>query len=319
MSVVLVTSRSFSSGSIDVESRLRDAGAEIVRGPSSHDLSVLRELLARADAWIAGTGPVSADHLAAAPRLQVVARYGVGVDAVDLAAARAAGVVVTNTPGANTEAVADHTIALLLAAVRSVVAGDRAVRDGDWRLARGREVGSLRIGLIGVGRIGSAVARRLHGFGAPVLGTDPQVSEDELRSRGIEPAGTAIPADVDVVSLHAPSTDLLVDRRWVRSARAGLILVNTARATLVDEHAVADGLRSGQLSAYATDVLSTESGQGPSPLLDPVLADRVTLTPHWAAQTSDAVDRMGTSAVDSVLDVLARRTPAHTVTREESR
>ena len=108
---MLVTSRSFSSGDLDLTGELSSAGCRLVTGPSNHDLEVLRDVLASATAWIAGTGPVSAAHLDAAPRLRLVARYGVGVEAVDVFAAAERGVVVTNTPGANSDAVADHAIA----------------------------------------------------------------------------------------------------------------------------------------------------------------------------------------------------------------
>src|ERR1700749_2849398 len=162
--IVLVTSRSFSTGTQDLVERLRAAG---------HDLAALDEPLGRAVGWIAGTGPVTAEHLRRAPQLRVVARYGVGVDAVDLVAAAARGVVVTNTPGANSDAVADHALALLLARLRDVPCGDRRVRRGDWSARRGRELGSLTVGVLGFGRIGRGVARRLAGFGATVLAHDP--------------------------------------------------------------------------------------------------------------------------------------------------
>ncbi len=313
MPTVLVTTRSFSTGSSDVERRLVDAGLLVARGPATHDLEALTPMLSDAVAWVAGTGPVTAEHLDRAPGLRVVARYGVGVDAVDVDACRDRGIVVTNTPGANSDAVADHTVALLLAALRGVVAGDRRVRAGDWRVERAREVASLRVGLIGVGRIGRAVARRLSGFGAVVCGVDPHVSDEDLAALGIVPDGDAIPAGVDVVCLHAPGTARIVDAAWIARARPGLILVNTARGSLVDEHAVAKGLRQGHLAAYASDTLATEGGNATSPLLDQDLADRVVVTPHSAAQTVEAVDRMGSMAVDSVLDVLAGRVPRDVV------
>ena len=125
---VVVTSRSFSSGRVDLVASLRAAGLEVVRAPATHDLDELRPVLRDAVAWIAGTAPVTSAHLRAAPALRIVARYGTGVDAVDLAAAADAGVVVTNTPGANSEAVAEHAIALLFALLRGVAAGDRRVR-----------------------------------------------------------------------------------------------------------------------------------------------------------------------------------------------
>ena len=150
--VVLVTSRSFSSGDLDLAGELTEAGCEIVTGPSDHDLEMLRPLLASATAWVAGAGPVTADHLDAAPKLQIVARYGVGVEAVDLAAAAERGILVTNTPGANSGAVADHAVALILAALRDVAAGDRGVRAGRWAVRRTRQLGQLTVGIVGLGR-----------------------------------------------------------------------------------------------------------------------------------------------------------------------
>src|SRR5699024_2105108 len=122
-----------------------------------------------AAAWIAGTGPVTAKHLALAPQLRILARYGVGTDAVDLAAAAAAGVPVSNTPGANSEAVAEHALALILATLRAVPAGDRRVRAGDWSVTRGRQVAGATAGVIGFGRIGRALAGRLAALGCTIL------------------------------------------------------------------------------------------------------------------------------------------------------
>ncbi|MGI5216074.1 phosphoglycerate dehydrogenase [Plantactinospora sp. CA-290183] len=313
---VLVTSRSFSSGSRDPLGELRRAGLTVVRGPADHDLDALRPLLAGTVGWIAGTGPVTAAHLAAAPRLAVLARYGVGVDSVDLPAAAARGVVVTNTPGANSEAVADLTVGLLLAALRGIPAGDRRVRAGDWSVFRGRELGALTCGVVGFGRIGRAVARRLRGFGARVLAYDPMVDPAAIRAADAEPAGelAELPARCGVVSLHAPGGRALVDEGWLAGCRAGLVLVNTARADLVDESALAAALRDGRVGGYAADTLGTESGRAAeSPLLAADLADRVVLTPHLGAQTVEAVDRMGALAVADLLAVLRGETPAHPV------
>lgn len=311
---VLVTSRSFGSGDLDTEADLVRAGFEVVRGSPDHDLAALRPALHDAVAWIAGTGAVGEAHLAVAPRLRVVARYGVGVDAVDLAAATARGIVVTNTPGANSDAVADHALALLLAALRCVVAGDRNVRSGAWAAQQGRELGSLTVGLVGFGRIGRGVARRLTGFGTRVLVHDPYVDVESVRRAGAEPADLlTMPSSCDVVSLHAPGGAQLVDESWLRRGHSGLIIVNTARADLVDESAVADALRNGRLFGYAADTLAAESTDRASPLLAGDLVDAVIVTPHIAAQTVEAVDRMSSAAVADVRAVLAGRAPVHPV------
>jgi D-3-phosphoglycerate dehydrogenase len=254
-SVVMVTSRSFSTGDVNVRADLESVGANVVTAPSDHNLNALRPVLAETVAWIAGTGPITAEHLAAAPKLRVIARYGVGVDAVDLEAAARHQVMVTNTPGANTGAVADHTLALMLAALRDVTAGDRGVRSGNWQVNRTRELSSLTIGIVGLGRIGRGVATRLSGYGGVILGHDPWVSDAQARTAGIEPVGLdELAARCDIVTLHAPGDQILVNGPWLARARPGLILVNTARANLVDEPALAQALRSGAVRRYAAEV-----------------------------------------------------------------
>lgn len=308
--VVLVTSRSFSSGDIDCQRWLTDAGLRVVRASHAHDLDELAPALGEAVAWIAGTGPVTAEHLDAAPRLRVVARYGVGVDSVDLNAAAERGITVTNTPGANSDAVADLAITLLLTALRGVPTADRDVRAGRWRVRRGRELGALTVGVLGLGRIGRGVAARLSGFSSEICAHDPFADPNAFD--GVRPVTLAELADCDAVSLHAPGGATVVDAAWLAAARPGLVLVNTARADLVDEHAVAEALRTGTLGGYATDVPHTEHGAD-SPLLADDLADRVVVTPHLAAHTVEAVDRMGIGAAQAVLDVLAGRQPDHIV------
>lgn len=310
---VLVTARSFGTGTRDLAAELSADGIRVLRGPAHH--RDLAPLLARADAWIAGTGPVTDEHLAAAPHLRLVARYGVGVDAVDLAAAARRGVLVTNTPGANSGAVADHAVALLLSALRGIAAGDKRVRGGSWTVGeRARELGALTVGIVGFGRIGRGVAARLLGFGGRVLATDPAVPAGVVAGLGAEPVDApTIPRECDVVSLHAPGDAPVVTAAWLAAARPGLVLVNTARASLVDESALAAALRAGRVAAYAADTLVAESG-GDSPLLADDLADRVTVTPHTAAQTIDAVDLMGLGAVTAVRAVLAGTDPDPAVT-----
>lgn len=315
MGVILVTSRSFSDGDLDLVTRASQAGHRILRGPAHHDLDELRVLLHGADAWIAGTGPVTEDHLDAAPRLRVIARYGVGTESVDLEAARRRGIPVTNTPGANADAVADHAIGLMLAALRFVPDGDRRVRDGDWGVRRGRELGAATVGIVGFGRIGQGVAKRLSGFGARVLAADPFLPADVVRANGAEPTDIDdLFRKADLISLHAPGGQLLVDAARLATMPRGSIIVNTARGDLIDEDAVAAALRDGTLAGYAADTLHGDTAAQHSPLLGAELADRVIVTPHLGAQTTQAVDNMGSLALDDVIAVLRGAEPAHPVT-----
>ncbi|MFP1603667.1 phosphoglycerate dehydrogenase [Microbacterium sp. 2216-1] len=316
MAVILVTSRSFSDGDLDLVERAAAAGHRIMRGPAHHALDDLRPLLHGSDAWIAGTGPVTAEHLAAAPRLKIIARYGVGYESVDLVAAAARGIPVTNTPGANANAVADHAVGLMLAALRTIPDGDRRVRAGDWSVRRGRELGAATVGIVGFGRIGQGVAARLRGFGARMLASDPYVPAEAIREAGAEPATLDdLFREADLITLHAPGGQRLVDAARAALLRRGTVLVNTARPDLIDEHAVAAALHEGVIAGYAADTLDGDTAGGASPLLAPGLADRVIVTPHLAAQTTQAVDNMGRMSLDDVIAVLRGDAPAHPVTR----
>ena len=314
-STVLVTSRSFSGGTRDLVAELEAAGLTVVSGATDHAPDALAGPLSDAVAWIAGTAPVTAAHLQGAPHLKVLARYGVGVDAVDLDAAAVRGIVVTNTPGANAGAVADHAVALMLASLRGVARADRAVRTGDWHAWRTHELGSLTVGLVGFGRIGQATACRLAGFGATVLAADPWVDLRVARDSGVVLATVdALPDHCDVVSLHAPGGQVIIDAPWLGRTRSPFLLVNTARADLVDEPALVTALRANPGLHYAADALLHEHGAGePSPLLAPDLAERVVVTPHLAANTVEAVDLMGSMAVSNVLAVLGGGAPPNPV------
>ncbi len=311
--LVLVTSRSFGSGRTDPATRLTTAGLQVVHGPSDHDVQALAPVLARARAWIAGAAPIEEAHLARAPHLRLVARYGTGTDAVDLAATDRRGVLVTNTPGANAEAVADHTLGLLLAVLRRVTEGDRAVRAGETPRLVGRELAALTAGLVGFGAIGRAVARRLRALCVDVRVVDPAVPASAAAAAGVQATDLAeLVAGCDVVSLHRPGSEQpVLDAALLAALRDDAVVINTARASLIDEHALAAELRSGRLLGVGLDVVS-----GPrSPLH---WTPRTILTPHVAGQTTEAVDRMGAATVDEVLRVLVEDVPVrHPVTLSE--
>jgi D-3-phosphoglycerate dehydrogenase len=310
---VVVTARSFGSGEADPAGLLQKAGLMVAHADPAHDHAVLEEILSAAVAWIAGTSPIDDLHLAAAPKLKIVARYGTGYDSVDLAACAHRGVIVTNTPGANAEAVADHTVGLMLAALRHLIAGNRASREGVRPPLRGRELGALAVGIIGFGSIGRAVARRLiGGFGSRVLAYDPFVAPERAREAGIEPVDdlSGLARAADVLTLHMPGGGgAVVDAAFLSRMRPGAVLINTARGDLLDEQAVASALAEGRLAAAAVDVLASEPATS-SPLLD---APNAIVTPHVAAQTTQAIDRMGMMAAEEVVRILAGEAPRHPV------
>lgn len=314
---VVVTSRSFATADPSPERHLAEAGLSVVRADARHEPAELARVLPDAVAWIAGTGPVTESMLSASPRLRVVARYGVGYDAVDVTAASRRGLWVTTTPGANSEAVADFALALILDALRHVTVGAGAVVRGDWSARRGRELGALTVGIVGLGRIGQAVARRLLAFGTTILATDPALTESPVAGVDLVELDDLV-AGCDVVSLHAPGGRLLLDLERLARVRRCLAVVNTARADLVDESAMAAALRDGRVGTYACDTLSSEHGQTASPLLAADLADSVLVTPHLGGQTDEAINRMGRMAADNVLAVLRGDAPPHPVNQPEA-
>lgn len=311
--VVVVTSRSFGRADDSALLELREFGVVLVRAGADHRRDELSRILPDAVAWIAGTAPVDAALLALAPRLRVLARYGIGVDAVDLDAASDRGIWVTNTPGANADAVADLTVALILDALRKISVGSARLRAGDWSALRGRELGACDVGLVGLGRIGQGVARRVLSFGARVAATDPGIAETPVPGVRLTDADT-LTTTSDVISLHLPGGTTLANESWLARLRPGAVLVNTARADLVDEMAVAAALTDGRLAAYVADTLDGEHGTGTrSPLLAEDLADRVVVTPHLGAQTEQAIARMTAMAAANVLAVLAGTEPPNPV------
>jgi D-3-phosphoglycerate dehydrogenase len=305
---VVVTTRSFGSGGADPEGLLAAAGLEVVRADPGHDPAALAGPLAGAVAWIAGVGPIGAAQLHLASDLRVVARYGVGVDAVDRAELARRGVVLTNTPDANAATVADFAVLLMLAALRQLP----TTLGGTMPPAlASRELGQLTVGVIGFGRIGRSVARRLAGFGARVLAHDPLLEVGAPLPDGL--AGEAVALDelaarCEVLTLHAPALGRpLVDAALLARVRPGVVLVNAARAELVDDDALAAALADGRVAVAALDAHDVGPG---SPLAG---RTDVLLTPHVAGQSRDSVDRMGMGAAEDVLRVLRGEAPRHPV------
>jgi glyoxylate reductase len=237
------------------------------------------------------------------PRLRIVANFGVGYDRVDVAACAARGIVVTNTPGVLDNATADLAFALILAARRRVVEGDRLVRSGDWAGSwseggLAQELTGSALGILGLGRIGSAVARRANGFELRVLYTQRSRVETELGEyRELD----ELFEESDIVTIHAPltaETEGLVDARRLALLRDGACLVNTARGEIVDEQSLVQELVSGRIRA-GLDVFAHEP-QVPAELLD---LPNVVLTPHIGSATQQTREAMTRLVVDNLLAV----------------
>jgi phosphoglycerate dehydrogenase-like enzyme len=293
---------------------LREAGLDIELAPKlgARTAVEVARLMRDAEAAIVSTDPFERSVFEAAPKLRVIARVGVGTDSIDLGAATEAGVVVTTTPGANRETVADHAMAMILAAVRRIVEHDASVRRGDWKRtgdATPWDLHATTVGIVGFGAIGRALARRLEGFGTRLLVADPALADRD--GAEVVPLGELL-ARADVVSLHlplVPATRHIIAAPELARMRPQAILVNTSRGGLVDEAALVAALRSGHLRGAALDVFADE------PHVPPALRalSNVVLTPHVGGLSDRSITRMTRQATRGVLDVLAGAATADSI------
>lgn len=308
---VLITWPDYPADDSALTQRLSGTGLAIRRAPKRGPRSAgdVIELAKGCAAVIASTDPFSAEVIGALPELRLIARVGIGTDSIDLRAATERGVIVTSARGANEEAVADHTIGLMLATMRRTLALDGSVREGRWDRtgsALGSDLHGKTVGLIGLGMIATLVAKRLAGFDVQLLGYDPALTS--------HPAVDRVPmAEVlsrcDVLSVHvplSPDTYNLIDATALAAMKPGAVLVNTSRGGVVDEDSLAKALASGHLAAAGLDVFAEEP-----PVTSPLLAfrDRTVLTPHIAGLSKESVTVMVRHATEAVLDVLAGRRP----------
>jgi len=291
---------------------LVEAGYELLPNPYGRPMreeELLRHLPGCV-ASIAGQEPYTERVFAAAPGLRVVARLGVGYDAIDLAAATRHGVAVAMAFGSNHEPVADHAFALMAALAHAIPRYDRAVREGEWRLLfHGRLTGAT-VGIVGFGRIGRALAKRCQGFGMEVLVADPYMDGETLARLGC----TLVPLDellqrADFVSLHAPltaETRNLIDARRLGLMKRTAFLVNTARGGLVDEPALVEALERGTIAGAGLDVVAIEPLPETSRLRT---LPNVVLTPHAAGASEWAIETMAARTVANTLAVLRGQDP----------
>jgi phosphoglycerate dehydrogenase-like enzyme len=306
---VLVGSKSFGRVYPEHLARLEAAGCEVV--PNAHGRPYTAAELAAAlpgvHAIVTGTDELIGDVIRDADSLVTIAKHGVGLDTVDLAAAAERGIVVTYAPAAVHDSVADLAIALLLALARRLPAADASVRAGRWEPFPGTELRGKLLGLVGFGRVARGVARRARAFGMEVVAHDPFVEPAD----GVDllPLHDLL-GRADALSLHAassPGAPPLLGRDELAAMMPGALLVNTARGGLVDEDALAEALREGRLGGAALDVFRPEPPRE-SPLLR---LPNVVLTPHVGGQTREALRRMGELTVENCLAALRGDPPAH--------
>jgi D-3-phosphoglycerate dehydrogenase / 2-oxoglutarate reductase len=279
-----------------------------VRWVDGPDREKLLAAVPEADALLVRSATtVDAEVLAAAPKLKIVARAGVGLDNVDVDAATARGVLVVNAPTSNIHSAAEHALALLLSAARQIPAADASLREHAWKRSsfNGTEIFGKTVGVVGLGRIGQLVAQRIAAFGTHIVAYDPYVSPARAAQLGIELLSLDdLLARADFISVHLPKTAEtagLIDKEALAKTKPGVIIVNAARGGLVDEAALAEAITSGHVRAAGLDVYSKEPCTD-SPLFE---LPQVVVTPHLGASTAEAQDRAGTDVAESVRLALA--------------
>jgi len=284
--------------------------------------AALLPLLPEASGLLVRLAEVSAELLAAAPQLRVIARHGVGVDNIDVAAATRRGIPVVYTPEANAVSVAEHVLALATALAKRIVEYDAATRRGAFAVRdslRAVDLEGKVLGVVGLGRVGTAVSRKARAaFNMRVLGYDPFLDFAEIRSRGAEPVSDlpSLLREADVVTLHVPltpQTRRLIGKGELDAMKPTAMLVNTSRGAVVDEAALAQALHQGRLAGAALDVFEREPPDPGNPLFS---APNLVVTPHSAALTAECAARMALQAAQGIMDVLAGRRPAAVVNPE---
>lgn len=296
--------------------RLRQGGAQVDLRPGMDRAQLLERIGEYEGLIVRSETRVDARVLEAGRRLMVVGRAGVGVDNIDVEAATGRGVVVVNTPEANTTSAAEHTMALMLSVARRIPWAHHSLaleRRWERRHFMGVQLAGKTLGLVGLGRIGSEVARRARAFGMAVLAYDPYVTADRAAQLGAQLAELdELLARSDFVSLHCPLTPKtrhLIDAERLKRMRPTAYLINCARGGIVDEAALANALAEGRLAGAAVDVFAEEPPSG-SPLMG---APNVVMTPHLGASTKEAQGEAAVAVAEEVLRVLAGELPHHAV------
>jgi D-3-phosphoglycerate dehydrogenase / 2-oxoglutarate reductase len=301
---------------------LTDAGFELIDpvGDFSLTAAQLRPHLPELDAMLAGGERMTPDLFAIAPRLRAIARTGVGYDLIDLAAASAHKVAVTITPGTNQDSVAEQTMALLLALLRRVIHNDRAIHSGGWDRTLVAPVRGQTLGLIGMGRIGRAVALRALAFKMRVVAFDTYLNAEFDVRHGIERLSLdELLTTSDLVSLHLPLTEAtrgMVNKEFLAKMRPGAYFINTSRGGLVVETDLRDALTSGQIAGAGLDVLNREPPEAGNPLLG---LPNVVLSPHIAGTDTLSMRDMAELAARTIVDLQQNRWPDDCVVNSDLR
>ncbi len=305
MTFRLLVTDDLSGEAVELLESQDDIVFDVIKGLGPEELA--KRIVGYHGLIVRSSAKATAEVIAAADQLKVIGRAGVGVDNIDIPAASEQGVIVMNTPGANTVATAEHTMALLLALCRHVPQSAASLKAGRWdrKLYKGVEMRGKTIGIVGLGRIGRRVARRCRAFGMDVICFDPYLSDERAHEMRIERvAMDELLERSDFITLHAaltPKTKGLIGRDALAKMKPTARIVNAARGGLIDEEALIEALENGVIAGAALDVLTQEPADPQNPLLH---MDNVVVTPHLAASTMEAQREVGMQVVQQVVDAL---------------
>lgn len=312
---VLVTSRTFGKTDPIPIQMLREAGCEIIPNPYGRVLSEeeVSQLIQDVDGVILGLDPMNARVLGKAHRLKAISRYGVGVNNVDIDYATQRGILVTNTPGANSLAVAELTLGLLFAVCRLICLSDRGIRQGTWKQYPGLQVSDKVMGIVGTGQIGRYVAELATGLRMKVLCYDIYPDEDWAKSiDAVYVPFSDLIAKSDFISLHVPRNEHtyhMISEKEIAQMKPSAVIINTSRGGVLDEDAVVKAIKSGRLQGAGLDVFEEEPLKD-SPLLE---LDSIVLTTHIGAHTQESLENMGRLAAANLIECLEGKTPRFAV------
>jgi len=289
------------------ERELEKIGARLIVGKCRTEDDVI-QLARDADGIMYDYAPITRRVIESLTRCKIIVRYGVGLDKIDLEAAKERRVMVSYLPGWCTDEVSDHAVGLILACTRNLLKLDRFIRSGQWE-AYGkidiRGIQNKTIGLLGFGAIAQQVAKKMMGFDVSLIAYDPHVPSDSIRDKGVEPVDLhTLLRESDVVSIHVPhnpETHHLIGRGELRAMKKTALLINTSRGGVVDEAALVEALKNGWIAGAGLDVLEQEPPDPASPLLG---LDNVILTPHVACYSETSIDRMHLLAAQEVVRAL---------------
>ncbi|TMV46137.1 phosphoglycerate dehydrogenase [Paenibacillus mesophilus] len=313
---VLVTATNYSVLCAEAKRMLEEGGCEIIENKVGrpHTFEELVPLVADIDGVVAGVDTWDEAVFKLAPKLKAIARFGVGVDNIDLAKAKEYGVKVTNVPGGNANAVAELTVGLLLSLIRNVPTLHQSARRGYWDRHVGEELAGKTVGLLGFGNIAQMVAKKLRGFDVSIIAYDKYPNTAKAEELGVELVSSdEVLSRGDIVSMHLPSLKetrhMMNDAAFAKMKR-GAYFLNTARGALVDEQALYRALESRTIVGAAIDVYESEPVSADNPLFK---LDNIITTPHTAAETAETYHRVGLVTAQALLDVFAGKEPANPV------